>query len=201
MPTPSSVRRAVGLSRRTALGGVLATTAAALSGCRPRGIDRRPKARRPTTASPEVDPDVTLAASVLADEQRMLDQVLATLTRHPGLAAVLAGARSAHQAHVRLLTHAVPDRDRPTTPASPAAGASPSVSPSVPPSTGTAPRVPARVPVALATLAGAEDQLSLLGRRSAFTAQSGAFARVLASMAASASQQSVALSAAARERR
>ena len=200
MPTPSSVRRTAGLSRRTALGGVVATTAAALSGCRPRGIDRRPKARRPTTASPDVDPDVTLAATVLADEQRMLDQVLATLARHPGLEAVLTGPRSAHQAHVHLLTDAVPDRDRLTSPASPAAGASPSVSPSVAPST-AAPRVPARVPVALATLAGAEDQLSLLGRRSAFTAQSGAFARVLASMAASASQQSVALSAAARERR
>jgi len=43
--------------------------------------------------------------------------------------------------------------------------------------------------VALAELARAEEELSLLDKRSAFAAQSGAFARVLASMAAAAAQQ------------
>jgi hypothetical protein len=57
------------------------------------------------------------------------------------------------------------------------------------------------VPAALAALAREEDRVALLGRRSAFTAESGAFARVLASMAAAASQQSVTLAAAARGRR
>jgi len=42
-------------------------------------------------------------------------------------------------------------------------------------------------------LADQEDRLSLVGRRSAFAAQSGAFARVLASMSASAAQHAVAL--------
>jgi hypothetical protein len=51
--------------------------------------------------------------------------------------------------------------------------------------------------VALSALASAEDGLALVGRRSAFAAQSGAFARVLASMAASAAQQAATLTAAA----
>ena len=45
----------------------------------------------------------------------------------------------------------------------------------------------------LAALADAEDRLALVGRRSAFAAQSGVFARVLAGMSASAAQHAVAL--------
>jgi hypothetical protein len=141
--------------------------------------------------SPDTDPDVALAATVLADEQGMLDRVLATVRRHPRLATTLAGARTAHTAHVDLLTAAVPQD-----------GSSPSAAPSVEPAPAPAPgagatRVPARAAAALAALAREEDGLSLLGRRSAFAAESGAFARVLASMAASSAQQARALSDAA----
>ena len=201
MPTSPPVRRPAAVSRRTAVGGVAALTAVVVSGCTPRGIDRRPRARAAATTSPRTDPDVALAAAVLTDEQDMLDRVLATLRRHPRLEPLLAGARAAHQAHVDLLTDAVPDRVRSSSAPSPSDGTSPSVSPSVAPSTGAPPRVPARVPAALSALAGQEDRLALLGRRSAFTAESGAFARVLASMAAAASQQSVTLAAAAQDRR
>ncbi len=201
MPTSPPVRRPAAVSRRTAVGGVAALTAVVASGCTPRGIDRRPRARSSATAGPRTDPDVALAAAVLADEQDMLDRVLATLRRHPRLESLLSGTRAAHQAHVDLLTDAVPERARASSPATPTDGTSPSVSPSVAPSTGVSPGVPGRVPAALVALAHEEDRLALLGRRSAFTAQSGAFARVLASMAAAASQQSVALAAAAQERR
>lgn len=185
--------RDVGLSRRTALGGAAAVAAVAVTGCTPSGIDRRPRAAA-VTRSPGTDPDVALAATVLADEQRMLDRVLATLRRHPGLEPTLAASRSAHRAHVDLLTDAVPDEARTT----PSTSASPAVSPSVSPSPASTPRVPARVPAALSALSREEDRLGLLGRRSAFAAESGAFARVLASMAAAASQQSAALASAAK---
>ena len=205
MPTSPPVRRPAAVSRRTAVGGVAVLTAVVVSGCTPRGIDRRPRARASAPTSPRTDPDVALAAAVLTDEQDMLDRVLATLRRHPRLEPLLAGARAAHQAHVDLLTDAVPERARSSSVPSPSDGTSPSVSPSVSPpvapSAGASPRVPARAPAALAALADQEDRLALLGRRSAFTAESGAFARVLASMAAAASQQSVTLAAAAQDRR
>jgi hypothetical protein len=182
------------LTRRTAIGGAAAVGAVAVTGCTPSGIDRRSRQSAVAAPStPDTDPDVALAATVLADEQAMLDRIAATVARHPGLAGRLAAARAAHQAHVDLLTKAVPKEARVSPSASPSQDAAPSVSPSVPPSPTAAPAVPARPPRALAVLADQEDRLSLVGRRSAFAAQSGAFARVLASMSASAAQHAVAL--------
>ena len=66
------------------------------------------------------------------------------------------------------------------------AGASPSP-------TATASQVAEDPERALAAVARAEDELTLTGKRSAFAAESGAFARVLASMAAAAAQQAVLL--------
>ncbi len=200
VPAPSA------LTRRTALGGAAAAGAVVVTGCTPSGIDRRPrKSARAAPTTPDADPDVTLAATVLADEQAMLDRIAATVARHPGLDGRLAGARAAHQAHVDLLTKAVPDDARLSPGASPSQDATPAVSPSVSPSvapspTGT-PSVPARPSRALAVLANEEDRLSLVGRRSAFAARSGAFARVLASMSASAAQHAAALSDATGGRR
>jgi hypothetical protein len=185
------------LTRRTALGVVTAGSAAALVGCTPSGIDRRPRKNASAPPTRDADPDVALAATVLADEQAMLDLVAATVARHPALEARLATAREAHQAHVDLLTRAVPKEARVSPAASPPADTSPSVSPSVSPSpTGSptgSPTVPARRPRAVAALAEAEDRLALVGRRSAFATQSGAFARVLAGMSASAAQHAIAL--------
>ena len=179
------------LTRRTALGVVTAGSAAVLVGCTPSGIDRRPRKNASAAPTPDADPDVALAATVLADEQAMLDLIAATIARHPALEARLATARDAHQAHVDLLTKAVPKDARVSPGASPSADTSPSVSPSASP-TGS-PTVPARRTRAVAALADAEDRLALVGRRSAFAAQSGVFARVLAGMSASAAQHAVAL--------
>lgn len=192
MVSPVPARSA--LTRRTAIGGAAAVGAVVVTGCTPSGIDRRSRkgaVAAPTT--PDTDPDVALAATVLADEQAMLDRIAATVARHPGLDGRLAAARAAHQAHVDLLTKAVPKEARVSPSASPSQDAAPSVSPSVSPSPTGTPAVPARPPRALAVLADQEDRLSLVGRRSAFAAQSGAFARVLASMSASAAQHAVAL--------
>lgn len=180
------------LSRRATLGGATALTAALVSGCTASRDRHATAAAEPTRAGD--DPDVALAATVLDDEQRMLDRVLATVRRHPGLDGAVGGARAVHRRHVALLADAVPDSG--ASPSAPA-GASPSVSPSVP---ATAVSVPDRPGPALAALARAEERLSLVGRRSAFAAESGAFARVLASMAAAAAQQAVLLAARAEDR-
>lgn len=186
MPTTPAERR---LSRRTAVGVGLAGAAAVVTGCTPTGIDRRPKPEATVSRAPGVDPDVALAATVLAHEQAVLALVLAILEQHPDLEPTLSTARSAHRAHVDLLQDAVPDDVR-----VPATGAtSPGVSPSVSPTVTPAPRVPARLPVAIRAVATAEDRLALVDRRSSFAAESGAFARVLASMAAAAAQQAAAL--------
>jgi len=74
-------------------------------------------------------------------------------------------------------------------PGSPA-GPSPSASPTGSPTTPDVPRDPDR---AVRRLARQEDKLSLFDRQQAFTARSGAFARLLASMAAAAAQQAVGL--------
>jgi hypothetical protein len=192
VPSPVPARSA--LTRRTAIGGAAAVGAVVVTGCTPSGIDRRSRQSAVAAPStPDTDPDVALAATVLADEQAMLDRIAATVARHPGLDGRLAAARAAHQAHVDLLTKAVPKEARVSPSASPSRDADPSVSPSVSPSPTATAAVPARPPRALAVLADQEDRLSLVGRRSAFAAQSGAFARVLASMSASAAQHAVAL--------
>jgi hypothetical protein len=164
----SSPRR---ISRRRAIAGI-GVLGLAASGCTPYTVDE-PVLSRPTPpAARGTDPDVTLAATVLAQEEEMLARVDAALARHRTLRRTLTDARSAHLQHVRLLTDAVP---------------------SPPPTPLPAGRVHVdRTPdKALAALARHEDELSLVGKRSAFAAESGAFARALASMAASAAQQAV----------
>ncbi len=194
------------LSRRTAVGGLAAAATSVLTGCSVLDADRRAGSRStsgttpPPTRRPGTDPDVALAATVLQRERAMLERIHATVRRHPTLKAPLAGARSAHRAHIRLLAGAVPDQ-------APSPSTSPSTSPSASGSrTGTTQQpdpghaVPGKAGPALGALARAEDRLSLVGRRSAFAARSGAFARVLASMAAAAAQQSSGLADAARGR-
>lgn len=170
------------VTRRTALVAVAGTFVGAAA-CSPNDSQApaRRRARQSQAAQPQVDPDVLLAATVLADEQRVLDLVDATLARFPGLADVLAAARDAHAAHVELLEEAAPDEPLPSPSPSPSGTATPGAD--------AEPRVPRDRRKALVRLARHEDDLALVDKRSAFAAESGAFARVLASMAASAAQQ------------
>lgn len=185
MPPPSSSRAA--LSRRTALLGAAALGTAA---CTPYSLDRdqRPAGRRTAPATPEpprTDPDVALAAAVLAAEQGLLDRIEATVETHPRLERVLAATREVHAAHVDLLADAAPDEPSPSS--SPSASASPTEQAK---GKHSVPDDPAR---ALRALARHEDDLSLADKRSAFAAESGSFARVLGSMAAAAAQQATVL--------
>jgi hypothetical protein len=186
-PTSSDRRgRDQVLPRRTALVGAAAATVAVTGGCTSddgsRGDDRAtrsPSASSSPSATPPANPDVALAARVLAAEQQVLARVTATVRRHRRLAPVLAGARTAHAAHVRLLARAVP----------PQASASATAVP-------TSPEVPAGRVAALQSVARAESALGARHGREAVAARSGAFARVLASMAAASAQQAAHLTAA-----
>jgi len=179
------------LTRRSAL---LGTIALGTTACTPYslGEDQRAAGRSPApTPAPEprTDPDVALAAQVLLAEQALLDRAERTLAMHPRLERLLGPVRDGHAAHVDLLAEAAPDEPS----ATPSLEASTGVS-STPLETGG--RVPRDATRALRSLADAEDALSRSNRTSAFTAESGSFARVLASMAAAAAQQSVVLRAA-----
>lgn len=191
MPSPSSSRRA--LSRRTTLLGAVALGTAA---CTPYSLDedQRPAGRPSAPAAaeePRSDPDVPLAAAVLAAEQDLVDRIDATVTAHPRLERVLAGTREVHAAHVALLADAAPGKPSPTASPTASDGASPGASPTEQPT-----RVPGDPARALRALARHEDELSLADKRSAFAAESGGFARVLGSMAAAAAQQAAVLRAA-----
>ena len=127
----------------------------------------------------------------LADEQSALNAVEATAARHHTLAEHLAPVIAAHSEHVRLLAEAAPATPAPT--ADPTA-ASPSSSPSAPGEQGTRRyRVPREPQAALTSISASERDLNTSIKRHAFVAQSGAFARLLASMAASAAQHGVVL--------
>jgi len=128
----------------------------------------------------------------LADEQFTLDAIEATAARHRDLAELLAPVIAAHSEHVRLLAEAAPAT--PATAAATGAAASPSSSPPAPREQGTRRyRVPREPQAALTSVSATEQDLSTSIKRHAFVAQSGAFARLLASMAASAGQHAVVL--------
>jgi len=165
--------------------------------------------------TPGVDPDVVVASHTLAAEQAMLDRVGAVIARHPGLQPRLSTVAVVHQTHVQLLTRAVPGSaspsgtatgtasPSPTGTASPrsSGSASPSPSGSASPTTGPSSaspgpdttEVPRKPADAVRWLADHENALCLFDKQQAFTARSGAFARLLASMAAAAAQQAVLL--------
>jgi hypothetical protein len=179
-PTPGAP-----LSRRALLAGLAGVAGATLVGCTAEGQTSNQKARtHPAQAAASVDPDVTLAAEALASQRQVLDLLEATDQRHHGLSERLAPVIAAHRAHARLLSHAVPKGI--------SASPSPTVDPRLPNGRGV-PRSPAR---ALARAAEAEQQLAMVAKRQAFLAESGAFARLLASMAAAAAQYSVVLGSA-----
>ena len=189
MPSPSSSRRA--LSRRTTLLGAVALGTAA---CPPYSVgeDQRRAGRPsapPASEEPRSDPDVPLAAAVLAAEQGLVDRIDAAVAAHPRLERVLAGTREVHAAHVALLADAAPATPSPAASSAASEGASPTTEEETP-------RVPDDPARTLRALARHEDELSLADKRSAFAAESGGFARVLGSMAAAAAQQAAVLRAA-----
>lgn len=190
------------VSRRAALtGGVAVLGTAVVGACTPTGSEAGRRRRQPRPVEPEVDPDVAIAASALAEQRVVLALLDATTQRHPRLGATLSPAVETHEAHVAVLADAVPEGVdvTPSSSSSPSPSAGPSSStgsssPSSDTSSSGAPvRVPGRRSAALAAVAEAERELGTTMKRHAFKAESGAFARVLGSMAAAAAQTATVL--------
>ena len=168
------------LSRRTALRGVIggvAAGAALLAGCTVPERVRRPLTAAPASTAPP-GPDVLLVAEALDEERAVLALLTAVGARHRGLRGTVAAADEIHQAHLRLLSRAVP----------PGASTGPT-GPTGDASAGQTVRSPRHRSAAVAALAGAEGDLARAGRGRAGRAESGALARVLASMSAASVQQ------------
>ena len=183
MPPSSRSLTGTRLSRRAVLGATAAVTAGALVGCTS-DEDRPRRVTEPAPVEPSVDPDVEVAAEALADQQAMLDLLAATRERHRGLGELLAPVVAAHEAHVAMLSDAVPDKG----------AASPSPSPEGTSRRST--RVPRNSRKAVENVVTAEQELTTTAKRHAFRAQSGAFARLLGSMAAASAQYATVLGSA-----
>lgn len=159
--------RARPVSRRTTVGAALAGTlagAALVTGC---SLDR--PASAPAAGSspePEPDADVVLLGSVLAALDATTALVSATLDRHPRTGPALRPLLDVHAAHRAVLDEAA----------------------EVEQDDATAPVVPDRPGPALDRVRRAETRLAGTLREATATAQSGDFARALASMTASLTQ-------------
>lgn len=171
--------RARPVSRRTAVGAALAGTLAGsglVAGCSLDPPDADSPADSPagstdgspdaSAADPEPDADVALLASVLAALDGTAALAAATLARHSRLDATLQPLVDVHALHRAVLDEAA-EVDQDAAPA---------------------PVVPARAAVALDRVRRAETRLADTFREATVTAQSGDFARALASMTASLSQ-------------
>lgn len=130
----------------------------------------------------EADPDLAVLRAARAAEEAMLDLLERTIARHPGLRKRLASPVVAHTAHVATLA----GHD-----ASGASTASMTPSPTPTP-------VPPQATKAVVVVTRAETALSLAQARHAAVAASGPFAALLASLAASAAQQTYLLQSPAR---
>ena len=169
---------------------VAAAGGAVLAGCTSAST---PGARPAPEGGQKLDPDVTVAALALADQRETLTLLEAASEMHRRLRGTLAPMIEAHRSHADLLAEAVPEDATPTPPSTELESltGSPSVTGSPDPAPVSVPADPGR---ALVTLTAAEQQLSTTIRRHAFVAESGQFARLLASMSAACSQHAAVLS-------
>jgi hypothetical protein len=171
-PAPGAQRSAGGsLSRRSLMTlGVAGVAGLVLSGCssdNPLSDDKEPK------RSTELAPDVAVATTALAEIKILSSAVATTAKRFPATRPQLNGLTRLHRAHEASLADAVPK------------GADTSGS-----STAPAPYVvPRQRDAALRSLRAREQQLHDTLDGLALRAQSGEFARLLASMGAGIGQR------------
>jgi hypothetical protein len=165
-------------SRRTVVAAAVSLPAAAAAGCSLGTPEESPQA----AARGDADPDVALLDEVAGGTQAMVALYEETLRRHGGLRRDLEPLLTAHRAHAEALGEAAPPTRGPAGPNSgPGAGAGSRAQQA-------RPDVPGRAGAALRELRAAErraaDDLHVATGR----ADSGAFARLLASMAAASAQ-------------
>jgi hypothetical protein len=167
-PAPPAVPgRGSGATRRSVVvAGLGGAAAVALAGC---SNDPEPGSREPATPA-GLAPDVAVATRALAEIVAVREAVNGTLRRFPVARSTIGSLLALHTAHEATLVDAVPDRARPSTKPAPYV-------------------VPRRLEKALSTLAAREQRLHDTLDGLALRAQSGQFARLLASMGASIHQR------------
>ena len=156
-------------SRRSLIAGTVGITALLVSGCsveNPTSADKAPR------SAAKLAPDVAVATQALADIRAVRAAVSRTMSRHPPVRPTMAPVVQMHTAHEKTLVDAVPERARPR--AKPAAYV-----------------VPRRRAVALRKLQAREQRLHDTLAGLALRAESGDFARLLASMGAGINQRLV----------
>ncbi len=171
MTAASSPPPGARLTRRTLLGGVMGGTAfLSVTACT--SSDKVPgsSGTRAPASPGGLAPDVAVATTALAEIRAMREAVGATLRKYPATRSVLGPLMALHQTHEATLVDAVPDQ------ASPSAGPAPYA-------------VPRKREKALSTLVAREQRLHDSLDALALRAQSGQFARLLASMGAALSQR------------
>lgn len=165
----------VDLSRRGVLTGLGATaglgalSSLAVTGCAADSGVRRDGAPVQPAA---LTPDVTVATRALAEIEAVAAAVAATTARYPGTRTRVADLARVHRAHAASLADAVPDRAQTDATTAPAAY-----------------RVPPRQGRAVPALLAREQLLHRTLDALALQAQSGDFARLLASMGAAVAQR------------
>jgi hypothetical protein len=155
------------VSRRSLITGAAGVAALVLTGCSAGDSTSPEEAPQPPA---ELAPDVAVATRALAEIRAVSAAVGSTVRRHPATRSALAPLGQMHAAHEASLADAVPDR------ASTTATPAPYV-------------VPRRREVALRAVTTREQRLHATLDALALRAQSGDFARLLASMGAAIGQQ------------
>jgi hypothetical protein len=156
-------------SRRSLIAGTVGVAALMVSGCsaeNPTSADKAPK------SVAKLAPDVAVATRALAEIRAVRAAVSRTISKHPPSRPKLAPLVRMHEAHEETLIEAVPERAR--TAANPA--------PYV---------VPRKRAIALRKLEAREQRLHDQLDGLALRAESGDFARLLASMGAGITQRLV----------
>lgn len=157
-------------SRRSVLAvGLGGAGALALAGCADEA-EPRPTGPQASAGPAGLAPDVGVATTALSEIEAVRVAVSATVRRFPAVRPQVGGLVALHQAHEATLVEAVPQRARPS------AGPAPYV-------------VPRDRDKALAKLAARERRLHESLGGLALKAQSGQFARLLASMGAAVDQR------------
>jgi hypothetical protein len=174
-------------SRRTVLSTFLAAgiavPIASTAGCTLSGPSPQ---RSPARRSAEIDPDVALLDEVVASTSAMVVLYEQVLDRHRSLRAQLRPMLAAHRAHAAALGDAAPSDGEPSDGEPGGQARAGTTQPDAPADRTDVPRQPA---AAVRELTGAERRLSRELFDATRQAASGPFARLLASMSASAAQR------------
>lgn len=166
-PAPT-VRTSGGVTRRAALGGLAGATlvGAGLAGCgtaEPPRLTATRADQQPSSGRGSEDPDTRLLHSVVHDVAEVVALLEAVRRRHGSLRPRVDRLLSVHAAHRELLASADADNAPAPTPTA---------------------RAPRRRSAATAEVTRREDRLATRLSEAALEAESGTFARALASMSA-----------------